>query len=106
MLFEHGMPFRYDWEGVLTPVIDALVARPDVDAAALTGYAISQGGYWITRAVAFEHRLVAAVADPGVVDVSTSWFQNIPAELTALLDSGDRDAFNKIMKAGMQENPT
>jgi hypothetical protein len=72
MLFERGMPFRHDWEAVLTPVIDTLVARPDVDASALTGYGISQGGYWITRAVAFERRMVAAVADPGVVDVSES----------------------------------
>ena len=78
MLFERGVPFRYDWEAVLTPVIDILVARPDVDASALTGYGISQGGYWITRAVAFEHRLVAAVADPGVVDVSAGWTATCP----------------------------
>jgi hypothetical protein len=50
MLFERGAPFRYDWEAVLTPVIDTLVARPDVDASALAGYGISQGGFW--RAIA------------------------------------------------------
>lgn len=70
MLFEHGMPFRYDWEAVLAPVIDFLTERRDVDASALASYGISQGGYWITRALAFERRMVAAVADPGVVDVS------------------------------------
>jgi hypothetical protein len=43
-LFERGVPFRHDWEAVLTPVIDALAARPDVDSSALTGYGISQGG--------------------------------------------------------------
>lgn len=106
LLFEHGVPFRHDWETVLTPVIDVLSAREDVDVTAMTGYGISQGGYWQTRALAFEHRLVAAVADPGVVDVSTSWFANIPQELVTLLDSGDRDTFNKFMTAGMQENPT
>jgi hypothetical protein len=65
MLFERNVPFRPDWEAVLTPVVDALVARPDVDANALTAYAISQGGYWLPRALAFEHRIVAAVADGG-----------------------------------------
>jgi hypothetical protein len=35
MLFEHGVPFRYDLEAVLTPVIDFLAERPDVDASAL-----------------------------------------------------------------------
>jgi hypothetical protein len=97
MLFERGVPFRYDWEAVLTPVIDFLVARPDVDASALTGYGISQGGYWITRAVAFERRLVTAVADPGVVDVSAGWTAHLPPALLDLLDSGQKDAFNAAM---------
>jgi hypothetical protein len=97
MLFERGVPFRYDWEAVLTPVIDFLVQRPDVDASALTGYGISQGGYWITRAVAFERRMVAAVADPGVVDVSAGWTAHLPAALLHLLDTGQKDAFNTAM---------
>jgi hypothetical protein len=97
MLFERGVPFRYDWEAVLTPVIDFLVARPDVDASALTGYGISQGGYWITRAVAFERRLAAAVADPGIVDVSAGWTALLPPALLSLLDSGQKDAFNAAM---------
>ena len=104
MLFERGMPFRYDWEAVLTPVIDALVARPDVEASALTGYGVSQGGYWITRAAAFEHRLVAAAADPGVVDVSTSWTSHLPQVMLDLLHSGQKDAFNQAM-APLSGNP-
>jgi hypothetical protein len=97
MLFERGVSFRYDWEAVLTPVIDVLVARSDVDASALTGYAISQGGYWLPRALAFERRLVAAVADPGVVDVSAGWTAHLPRPLLNLLDSGQKDAFNAAM---------
>ena len=97
MLFERGVPFRYDWEAVLTPVLDVLVTRPDVDASALTGYGVSQGGYWIARAVAFERRMVAAVADPGVVDVSVSWTAHLPAALLDLLNSGQKDAFNAAM---------
>jgi hypothetical protein len=106
MLFERGVPFRYDWEAVLTPVIDALVTRPDVDPSALTGYGVSQGGYWITRAVAFERRMVAAVADPGVVDVSVSWTAHLPPALLDLLDSGQKDAFNSAMaKAQASASP-
>jgi hypothetical protein len=104
MLFERGVPFRYDWEAVLTPVIDALVGRPDVDASRLTGYGISQGGYWIIRAAAFEHRLLAAVADPGVVDVSSSWTQHLPPQLLDLLHAGRKDAFNQAM-APVESNP-
>jgi len=106
MLFERGVPSRYDWEAVLTPVIDALVGRPDVDASALTGYGVSQGGYWIPRAIAFERRLAAAVADPGVVDVSTPWTAHLPPALLDLLDSGQKNEFNAAMaKAQADASP-
>ena len=64
MLFERNVPFRPDWEAVLTPVVDTLSNRPDVDPDALTAYGISQAGYWLPRALAFERRFVAACADP------------------------------------------
>jgi hypothetical protein len=40
--------------------------------------------------LAFEHRVVAAVADPGVVDVSTSWAAALPKELLQLVDASRR----------------
>jgi len=98
MLFERGVPFRPDWEAVLTPVIDAIIDRADVDGTALTGYGVSQAGYWLPRALAFEHRLVAAVADPGVVDVSTSWTSHLPAEMLDLLHSGQKEVFDGYME--------
>jgi hypothetical protein len=77
-----------------------------VDASALTGYGVSQGGYWIPRAVAFERRMVAAVADPGVVDVSAGWTVHLPKALLGLLDSGQKDAFNAAMaKAQASADP-
>lgn len=94
MLFDHGVPFRPDWEAVLTPVVDTLVERPDVDADALTAYGISQAGFWLPRALAFEQRFVAAVADPGVVDVSTSWNAYLPDVLLDLLRAGHRETFD------------
>ena len=76
MLFERDIPFRPDWEKVLTPVVDFLLARDDVDADRLCLYGVSQAGYWVPRALAFEHRFAAAIADGGVVDVLQSWLQN------------------------------
>jgi hypothetical protein len=97
MLFDQNVPFRYDWEAVLGPVIDALIERPDVDASALMGYGVSQGGYWVTRAIAFERRMVAAVADPGCVDVSESWTTHLAPPVLEMLQSGQKDAFNAAM---------
>src|SRR6185437_15876517 len=53
---------------------------------------------WLPRALAFEHRLVAAVADPGVMDVSTSWLGFLPPEMVALLRSGDKATFNGCLE--------
>jgi len=43
------------------------------------------------------------VADPGVVDVSTKWKENIPKELVALLDANDEKGFNAAMAVGRSQ---
>ncbi|WP_396448321.1 alpha/beta hydrolase family protein [Actinomadura sp.] len=97
MLFERGVPFRPDWEHVLTPVVDTVLRRPDVDPGRLALYAVSQGGYWAPRALAFEHRFAAAVIDGGVVDVTAAWEAVLTPEQKALLDGGERDRFNAAL---------
>ena len=100
LLFEQGVPFRPDWEAVLTPVLDAMVARSDVDAERIAVIGISQGGFWVPRALAFEHRFAAAVADPGVVDVSTSWTEPLPKSLRRDLAGGKEKQFDRTMRIG------
>ena len=50
------LPMRADWENVVTPVVDYLLTRPDVDSARIALYGGSFGGYLAPRAAAFEHR--------------------------------------------------
>jgi hypothetical protein len=102
MLFERDIPFRHDWEKVLTPVVDFLVSRDNVDPANITLYGVSQAGYWVPRALAFEHRFAAAIADGGIVDVSRSWFSNLPQPLLDLYTSGQKATFDSAMSEGMQ----
>ncbi|MBU1671352.1 MAG: prolyl oligopeptidase family serine peptidase [Actinobacteria bacterium] len=97
MLFMHKLPFRPDWEAVITPVVDFLVARPDVDPNRIALSGISQGGYWILRALAFEHRIAAGIADPGVMDVSTAVAGRFPKRMMKLLEAGEEEEFNKEM---------
>lgn len=99
-LWEQGIPFRPDWEKVVTPVVDLLAARADVDAERLAIVGVSQGGYWVPRAVAFEKRIAAAVADPGVFDVSTAWTDKLPKSLVKLLDAGDKEKFERNFHFG------
>jgi len=90
-LFLNEWPFRYDWENVITPVVDYLVGRKDVDPAKIALSGGSMGGELIARAAAFEHRLAAIVCAPGCVD---PWIA-FPEELRAIV-SKDKDATNAI----------
>jgi hypothetical protein len=96
-LYEQQIPFRPDWEAVLTPVIDAIFARADVDRDRVAVIGVSQGGYWVPRALAFEHRFAAAVADPGVVDVSTPWTDPLPHVMRSQLREGKQGVFDREM---------
>jgi hypothetical protein len=104
-LLEQGLHFRPDWEKVVTPVVDYALGRPEVDPSRIALLGISQGGYWVPRAVAFEHRIAAAIADPGVVDVATSWLEHLPPPLVELLDAGEKEQFDGYMRDGMKLEP-
>ena len=95
-LLKQGLHFRPDWERVITPVIDFALSRPGVDPKRIAIQGISQGGYWVPRAVAFEKRIAAAIADPGVVDVSTSWTATLPPPMLQLLKGGRKSEFDEL----------
>jgi hypothetical protein len=96
-LWKQKLYFRPDWEKVITPVVDYAISRPEVAPKRIAIQGISQGGYWVPRAVAFEKRIAAAIADPGVVDVSTSWTASLPPPLLALLKSGQKAEFDGFL---------
>ncbi|WP_156372721.1 S9 family peptidase [Deinococcus sp. Leaf326] len=104
-LWRQGLYFRPNWETVVTPVVDYLLTRPDVDPRRIALQGISQGGYWVPRALAFESRIAAGIADPGVTDVSNNAEATIPAELTQLLNAGQKDLFDRYMTQGVAESP-
>ena len=99
-LFERGVPFRPDWEHVLTPVFEFVAGLDGVEAARIAVYGISQGSYWVARAIAFEHRYAAAITDPGVVDVSASWTSQLPKSLMKLLDKACLSPAPKVSNFG------
>ncbi|PRQ09414.1 alpha/beta hydrolase family protein [Enhygromyxa salina] len=99
-----GLPFRHDWENVITPVVDYLVARPEVDPDRIGLFAVSMGGYFGPRAAAFETRLAALVANPGVIDwyaVILGQLDQIDPNLSGLLES-DPAAFDATIAAIME----
>lgn len=97
-LWRQGLYFRHDWEKVITPVVDYALSRPEVDCSRIALQGISQGGYWVPRAVAFEHRIAAAIADPGCHDLVATWRLHLPAELMQLFDDGEKQAFDDAIE--------
>ncbi|RKH28368.1 alpha/beta hydrolase [Corallococcus sp. CA041A] len=104
-LHRQGLPFRADWERVVTPVMDWLLTRAEVDPQRIALLGVSQAGYQVPRAVAFEHRVAAAVADPGVMRVGDSWREHLPPEMTRLLDAGEKETFDASMAEGLKDFP-
>jgi dienelactone hydrolase len=68
-LFTQRLYFRADFDQVLTPVLDWLLARPEVDPDAVVLVGRSFAGYLAPRAAAFDHRLAALVCDPAQPDM-------------------------------------
>lgn len=96
-LLRQGMVFRPDWEAVITPVVDFALGLGGVDARRVALIGVSQGGYWVPRALAFEKRIAAAVVDPGVYDVGSTWRERMPERIVKYVDSGDREKFERDM---------
>jgi len=104
-LVRQHLPFRPDWEKVIIPVVDHLLTRPDVDAGKIALLGVSQAGYWVPRSVAFEHRIAAAVADPGVVDISTTMTGQVPHFLVKMIEAGEQEKFDKDMALALKFSP-
>ena len=82
-LRHNGLPFRYDWEAVVTPVVDVAVDLPGVDPERIALLGMSMGGYLAPRAAAFEHRIAACIAYDGVFTMADALPDPLDDELIA-----------------------
>ena len=94
-LRRQGLILRPDWEHVLTPVLDAMLARSDVDRERVVVIGIEHAGYGVPRALAFERRVAAAMLAPGIVDASRPWLSALPTPALTALQDEDRESFDR-----------
>lgn len=76
-LRRHDLPFRSDWEAFVTPTVDYLLTRPDVDSDGIILFGMSMGGFLAPRAAGHEQRLRICIANPGVIDWSAVFFHKL-----------------------------
>lgn len=96
VVLDQGLPFRPDWENVVTPVVDYALTRPDVDPAKLVLIGWSFGGYLAPRAATAEPRLAACVSDCGPYDLFDAAAARMPAFLARRLPDGNRFALRML----------
>jgi pimeloyl-ACP methyl ester carboxylesterase len=89
MIIDRGVPFRPDWENVVTPVVDFVLTLPGVDPAKIALMGLSFGGYLAPRAASGEHRLAACVSDCGPYDLFDASASRLPGFLAKQLPNGN-----------------
>lgn len=101
-LVKQKLSMRADWEKVVTPVVDYLLTRRDVDSARISLYGGSFGGYLAPRAAAFEHRLAACIADAALFDPAALIKRMFPPDIASALARNDvavlKPFFNKLQE--------
>ena len=104
-LVEQKLPMRPDWENVVTPVVDYLVKRRDVNPARVALYGGSFGGYLAPRAAAFKHRLAACIADAALFDPAALSTKMFPPDIASALAKNDVAVLEPFFDK-LQENTT
>jgi len=104
-----GLVFRPDWENVVTPVLDWVIARPEVDPTRVGLLGLSMGGLLAPRAAAFEHRLAACVANDGVYELGATVLSHFPgsrADVETALQAEHAPAVDAAIENLMAKDPT
>jgi hypothetical protein len=62
-IMDHSLTYRPDWEVPTRYAVDYVLSRSDVDPKRLALSGLSMGGYFAPRAVAYEKRITALIAN-------------------------------------------
>ena len=102
---EQKIPFRPNWESVVTPVVDFALELPEVDPDRIGLIGISFGGYFAPRAAAFEHRLKVCVANGGIYDFYENMIRKFPPNTEDIVKDQDASlVFDRETKEMMKQN--
>lgn len=103
---DQDIGFIPNWETTLTPVVDYLYSRDDVDTSKIAYLGFSFGGYLAARAAAFEPRVAALMVDGGVYDVHEAFTKQLSPPLSQLYTSDNKTAFDSEVLALLANTST
>jgi pimeloyl-ACP methyl ester carboxylesterase len=99
------IPFRPNWETVVTPVVDYALGRREVDPKKIALMGISFGGYLAPRAAAFEKRIKGCIANGGVYDFHAT-ARLTPADEKDLDSPKGPEEFDRFIYEKMKTDPS
>ena len=94
---ESNIGFIPDWWSAVTPVVDWLRARDDVDIDRIALGGVSFGGQLAPLAATREHRLAAVLAIDGMLDLHERILRQFPVSIQELYQNGNKTAFDAIV---------
>lgn len=89
VLYDQRIPMRPDWEHVIPGIVDALIARPEVDPTRIVLVGRSFGGAVAPRGASGEPRLAAMIVDPGQYDMGATMASRLGPDLMAKVHDPD-----------------
>ena len=95
---QQNIGFIPEWWEAVTPVVDYLATRDDVDINRIALEGLSYGGLLAPLAATHEHRLAAVLAVDGFLNLQQVLEEEFPPPLIELFKSGNRTAFNAAMQ--------
>jgi dienelactone hydrolase len=96
--------FRPDWDAVVTPAVDWLVERPDVDPDRIALMGMSLGGNLAPRAAATEHRVAALIAYDGLYSFGGGVANKVGPAIMELVRDGADTKVNALLEKVMSSN--
>lgn len=96
-----GVGFTHEWERAVSPVVDHLMAHPDVDSTRIALVGWSLGRYLSVRAAAFKARIAAVLAIDGVWNFFTALYNLQAPAIRDAYDAGDMNKVNKLIREAL-----
>ena len=103
-LRDQQLLFRPDWDAVVTPAVDWLLERPDVDPDRIALMGMSFGGELAPRAAATEHRVAALIAYDGLYSFGGAVQNKVGPQIMELVRDGADTKVNALVEEFMSSN--
>lgn len=97
--------FVANWSEVVSPIIDQISKRADVDIDNLIYIGISFGGQLAPRVASIEHRFKAVLSIEGLVDMQETILSQLPTELGEAFETGNATYFDEAMTYALAQPP-